>query len=343
MDTPTLRNILTVTVEPDSSVSKDSFTEALKTLARNNPLNLVSIQVPFTLGAADDMDLDRLCGDLNKLAQCTPSNVRVLCFETVTEKSNAVGYGVSNTCRVLMTAEPICSDLVKRIEAGEMSRNVDTPKRLETLTEEMQWDRTSINSIWTFGPENNNSNVLVYAPTSSPASALSNAAKEQLIKMFRKACCKGFLCQDMLVGVRFTITDLEYNATEDNNKTLVDSAIQETLAESNPRLVEPILLYRFKVPESDVALVHSLAQGYSGTVVKQTTENKACTIDCQFPAAKTIGLPIRESIASGRMSVEVSLSHWQVNESDPYDQRSTAGELIKNIRELKGLQSIHRF
>eukprot|EP01133_Synstelium_polycarpum_P019710 gene19710-23605_t len=323
-----LRNILRVIIKKDRSVSDDSFTEAFKTLARNNPLNLVELD-GFVLGAADETDLERLCGDLAKLVKFTTSDVRVLYLETVAAKSIVVSAGVLGKSRVHMTAEPICSDLAKRIVSGEMSSDINAAKRLETLTNEMQWDQQSINSIWSFGPDNNNSNVLVYSPAKSTDSGLSAITKEGIINVFKNLSCRGILIYEALVGVRFTITNLEYPSDAENRRSNVNVALgttsPEALSRASPRLVEPVQLYRFKAPQSETDLIYGMAQHYKGTIVNETTENQVSTIDVHIPVSKTFGL-VRffKSKAGDNMSVEVTFSHWQVNDSDPYDGYSDA-------------------
>ena len=102
---------------------------------------------------------------------------------------------------------------------------------------------------------------------------------------------------------------------------------------AQPRLLEPIYKCEIECPQEVVGKIYGIMAMRRGQVIDEQSDS--CTIIAELPVAEFL-----RSQTGGKAFPQCVFSHWQVVDSDPYEENSIANEIVKSIRKRKGFQNI---
>lgn len=173
--------------------------------------------------------------------------------------------------RIHGTAIPLHEDLPELIENGDIGPTQDAKERAKRLVEEFEWEKDDTSKIWCFGPDNQGPNVVVDV---TKGVQYMNEIKESMSSSFQWASRQGVLCEEMMRGMRFNITDCELHtdSIHRGGGQIMPTARRLYYALellSSPTLLEPIFLCQITAPMDCMGGVYQTLNQRRGEIIEE--------------------------------------------------------------------------
>ena len=352
--------VVSIAVEPKNAADLPKLVEGLKRLSKSDPLVRISMSKSgqhIIAGAGElhlEICLKDLKGDYMKGAEVRVSEPLVSFGETIDAKT---GYDekhpaivVSNSPnkhnRLYMYAEPLTEEFITAVDDEEVKLpNASEMKKFgRTLADEYGWDIGLARKIWTFGcPPDAIANCVVDA---TKGVQFLSEIKDHVVGAFMQATGGGVLCDEVMRGIKFCITDVKLHADAIHRGAgqimpCAKKVFNACQLASSPKLLEPMYLIDITVPQVAQSGVFSTLNQNRGEIEK--IEDRVGTPLSQIQAY----LPILESFGftellrkntGGQAFPQMKFSHWKKVSGDPMTQGSPAYAILMDTRKRKGMK-----
>jgi len=149
-------------------------------------------------------------------------------------------------------------------------------------------------------------------------------------------------------GVRFNLIDvtLHGDAIHRGAGQIVPASRNAMFAahlSGKPRLQEPIFLVEIQTPDEAVGGIHTTLNQRRGEYIDEEiiAGTPLKLIKAYLPVAESFGFTQHlRTETSGRAFPQCVFDHWEVVNSDPYKEDTVSHNIIKAIRQRKGLKDV---
>jgi elongation factor 2 len=242
--------------------------------------------------------------------------------------------------RLYMTAEPLPLELVKRL-ADEPKLSKNSGELEKVLVNEFGWDSTDAKRVWSVGPEENPTNILVDC---TRGISYLNEIREAVISGFKIANRQGVLAKEPVRGVRYNVVDvtLHADAIHRGIGQIQPCAIRSVYAcqlSGDPVLIEPLYSINVTVPEQYIGTIYSILSQKRGSVTnEERNEGTPITvIEGILPVLESFGIDsLLKKETSGQGLSQLAFKEWTIYKcGDLRDSTSIMYKLIQEIRKNK--------
>jgi elongation factor 2 len=265
--------------------------------------------------------------------------------ETVKAESSivALSKSMNKHNRLFFKAAPLDEELSKAIESGKVNARDDFKIRARILADEFSWDVTEARKIWCFGPETTGPNLLVDV---TKGVQYLNEIKDSCVAGFQWATKEGALCEENMRGIRFNVIDvtLHTDAIHRGGGQIIPTTRRVCYAAAllaDPTLQEPVYLVEIQCPEQAIGGIYSVLNKRRGQVFseEQRPGTPMFTVKAYLPVMESFGFngELRQA-TSGQAFPQLVFDHWEQMNGSPLDKGGKLEELVKKIRERKGLK-----
>jgi hypothetical protein len=156
----------------------------------------------------------------------------------------------------------------------------------------------------------------------------------------------GVICEEALRGIRFNILDMVLHADAIHRGAgqimpPTKRCVYACQMKSGPALLEPMYVCDITVPNSSVAGVYSTLNQRRGVIEgKEDRPGTPLTkVKAFLPVLESFGFTqlLRQN-TSGQAFPQMIFSHWQLLQGDPFDEGNMAANIVKEVRQRKGLK-----
>mmetsp|Transcript_72611 Transcript_72611/g.115889 ORF Transcript_72611/g.115889 Transcript_72611/m.115889 type:complete len:852 (+) Transcript_72611:79-2634(+) len=352
--------VVQVAVEPKNAADLPKLVEGLKRLAKSDPLVKCSTSKSgqHIIAGAGELHLEICLKDLRqdymKGADIRVSEPVVSFAETVESKTGDDGKH-PNICvskspnkhnRLYMYAEPLLEKFVKGLEEGDvvLVGTSDMKAFGRKMADEYEWEVGEARKIWTFGcPPDAVANCVV---DMTKGVQFLNEIKDHVVGAFMQVTTGGVLCDEVMRGIRYNITDVKLHADAIHRGAgqimpcakKVFSACQIA---SGPKLLEPMYLVDITVPQSAHSGVFNTLNTKRGEIEK--IEDRVGTplsqIQAYLPVLESFGFTeLLRKNTGGQAFPQMKFSHWKLVSGDPFNEQSPAYAILMDTRKRKGIK-----
>lgn len=352
--------VVQIAVEPKNAADLPKLVEGLKRLSKSDPLVKCSMSKSgqHIIAGAGELHLEICLKDLRedylKGADIRVSEPIVSFAETVTGETGD-GDGFPKICvakspnkhnRIFMCAEPLSEAFVKAFDDGEIKLPNSSEMKAfgRQLSIAYDWDVNSARKIWTFGcPPDAEANCVV--DTTRGVQFLSEI-KDHVVGAFMQTTTGGVLCDEVLRGCRFNITDVKLHADAIHRGAgqimpCARKVFFACMIASAPRLMEPMYLVDITVPKAAHSGVFNTLSQKRGEIEK--IEDRIGTplsqIQAYLPVIESFGFTeLLRKNTGGQAFPQMKFSHWKVVSGDPFREASNGYVQLMDIRKRKGMK-----
>eukprot|EP00827_Trimyema_finlayi_P007017 TRINITY_DN915_c0_g1_i4.p1 TRINITY_DN915_c0_g1~~TRINITY_DN915_c0_g1_i4.p1 ORF type:complete len:466 (+),score=180.72 TRINITY_DN915_c0_g1_i4:12-1409(+) len=359
IDACTIRNmkysvspVVRCAVKPKKQQDLTRLIDGLKKLAKSDPL--VVVQTDETgdniIAASGELHMeiclkdlrDDYTGGLDFIASDPVVSYR----ETVTEKSSEICMSKSPNKhnRLYCSAQPLDEALAVEIENSKLTPKDDPKARSARLVKDYNWDKNDTEKIWCFGPETIGPNLLVDV---TKGVQYMNEIRDSCESAFQWATREGALIEEPMRAVRINMHDvtLHADAIHRGAGQLIPTARRVYYAcqmTGKPKFQEPIFLVEINAPQNACGGVYQCLNKRRG-IIQSDEEQSGSTshvIKAFLPVAESFGFSAHlRGMTGGQAFPQCVFDHWDYVNSDPYELGTKANEIVKQVRERKGLKA----
>jgi len=340
--------VVRVAVEPVDIKDMSKLQLAMKRLAKSDPLVqcIQSDTGENIIAGAGELHIEICLHDLRELAgiEIRQSEPVVPYCETIINPS-MVCYSKSGSGlnRILIKAQPVPYEMVNDIESKKLSLKQTNKDLTRTIITNYGFDITDFKRLWGFGAEEaTNTNVIT---DDSKGVEYLDKVKGSIISAFESTSTRGVLAGEPLRGVQFKLVDasIHGDAAHRGADEIIPptrKAILASMISGGPRLVEPVYRCEIYCPTEEVGTIYSFISQRRGTVYDEQPilGNPMTIMNAYLPVAESFGFTnkLRE-LTHGKAFPTCVFDHWEVIDSDPYEEGSYANTLVTTIRKRKGM------
>jgi elongation factor 2 len=340
--------VVRVAVEPKNVRNLIKLQQAIKKLDKSDPLVECtrSATGENIIAGAGELHVEICIHDLKKIANMDliVSDPIVPYCETIMQPSMTCytksGSGLN---RILIKAQPVPNQMVEDIINGTMSLNWTNKKLTRHMIDNYQFDISDFKRLWKFGPDKDTC-TSVFTNDSKGVDNLDKV-KDTMINGFRENIQKGILINEPVKGVQFKLMDATIHPDSahhgaDEIMPPIRKSMLAAMISGLPRLIEPVYMCQIYCPTDDVGTIYSFISQRRGEIFEEepVVGNPMTILKSYLPVAESFGFThkLRE-ITHGRAFPTCVFDHWQIIDSDPYQEDSYAYKLVKEIRKRKGM------
>merc|ERR1712013_267945 len=206
------------------------------------------------------------------------------------------------------------------------------------------WDIGLARKIWTFGcPPDAKANVVVDA---TKGVQFLSEIKDHVVGAFMQVTTGGVLCDEVMRGIKFCITDVKLHAdTIHRGAGQIMPCAKRVFCAcqlgSSPKLLEPMFLLDITVPQSAQSGVFSTLNQNRGEIEK--IEDRIGTplsqIQAYLPVLESFGFTeLLRKNTGGQAFPQMKFSHWKKVSGNPLNEGSSAHKILMETRQRKGLK-----
>eukprot|EP01084_Bolivina_argentea_P196528 336876_1 len=352
--------VVQVAVEPKNAADLPKLVEGLKRLAKSDPLVKCSTSKSgqHIIAGAGELHLEICLKDLRqdymKGADIRVSEPVVSFGETIESETGydekhpkiCVSKSPNKHNRLYMYAEPLSEAFVTAVDDGDivLVSSSEMKKFGRRLADDYDWDLGSARKIWTFGcPPDAKANCVV---DTTKGVQFLNEIKDHVVGAFMQVTTGGVLCDEVMRGIRYNITDVKLHADAIHRGAgqIMPCAKKVFFAcqiASSPKLLEPMYLVDITVPQSAHSGVFNTLNTKRGEIEK--IEDRIGTplsqIQAYLPVLESFGFTeLLRKNTGGQAFPQMKFSHWKIVSGDPFKEGSSANTILMDTRKRKGLK-----
>jgi len=345
--------VVRVAVDVANASDLPKLMEGLKRLAKSDPL-VQCFTAPtgeHIVAGAGELHLEICIKDLRddfmKGAPIKMGQPVVSFSETVTALTgmDVIAKSPNKHNRIYLNAEPLGDEVVKAIEDGDITADMEFKLRARKLADDYKWNVEEARKIWTFGlAPDGLCNVLV---DMTKAVQYLNEIKDSCVGGFIQATAEGVICGEALRGIRFNLADVIMHADAIHRGAgqimgPMKRAVYACQIKSAPGILEPMYVCDITVPQQAIAGVYSTLNARRGIVHSQEDRpgTPLCKVKAYLPVLESFGFTslLRQN-TGGQAFPQMIFSHWQILNGDPYDAGSQAAKIVAEVRTRKGMKA----
>ncbi|KAJ1985477.1 translation elongation factor 2 [Dimargaris cristalligena] len=341
--------VVQVAVEVKNANDLPKLVEGLKRLSKSDPCVqcFTSDSGEHIVAGAGELHLEICLKDLEEDHAQVPIKVGdpvVAYCETIrnTNENYSLSKSPNKHNRIFMKAEPMDEELCKLIEEGKIHPRDDPKARARQLVDEFQWDATDARKIWCFGPDTTGANLLV--DTTKGVQYL-NEIKDSCVAAFQWASKEGVIADEKMRGIRFNILDvaLHADAIHRGGGQIMPTCrrvMYATQLMSDPAIQEPVYLVEIQCPENAIGGIYSVLTRRRGHVFseEQRPGTPLFNIKAYLPVNESFGFTADlRSNTGGQAFPQSVFDHWQTMSGNPTEPGSKVYDIMRAVRERKGL------
>lgn len=328
--------VMKLAVEPLNPSELPKMVEALRRINKSYPLVTTRVEESgehIILGTGE-LCMDCVMHDLRHLYSDMEVKVAdpVVAFsETVVESSSIKCFSETpnKKNRITMLAEPLETGLSADIETENIRLDWDRKRIGEFFQKKYDWDLLAARSVWAFGPEANDPNILVDDTLPSEVDkGLLNAVRESVIQGFRWGCREGPLCDEPIRNTKFKILDavVAGEPIHRGGGQVIPTArrvLYSSFLMATPRLMEPIYQIEVQCPADCVQAIYPVLARRRGHVVQDMPKPGApfYTVKAFIPVMDSFGFETDlRAFTQGQTFCQMVFDHWAVVPGDPLDR-----------------------
>jgi elongation factor 2 len=235
---------------------------------------------------------------------------------------------------------------VKGLEDGDvvLPQSSEMKSFGRKLADDYEWDVGEARKIWTFGcPPDALANCVV---DTTKGVQFLNEIKDHVVGAFMQVTTGGVLCDEVMRGIRFNITDVKLHADAIHRGAgqIMPCAKKVFFAcqiASSPKLLEPMYLVDITVPQSAHSGVFNTLNTKRGEIEK--IEDRVGTplsqIQAYLPVLESFGFTeLLRKNTGGQAFPQMKFSHWKLVSGDPFKEDSSAYKILMDTRKRKGIK-----
>jgi len=258
----------------------------------------------------------------------------------VVYRESAMGQGVvamakspNKHNRFWVQVEPLEPKVIEMIEKGEIAEDMGRKQIGNVLYKEAGWPTEEARNVWAIEEHRN---IIVDL---TKGIQYLREARDMIISGFRWACQNGPLCEEPIRGVKVKLMDAMLHEDPVHRgpaqiMPAIRRAILGSFLTANAVLLEPVYKIGVSVPAQWVGDCSSIITRKRGRILSSEQKGALTMITGYIPVAETFGLSAEmRSATSGHAFWQCTFDHWEKVPD------SVAAEVIKQIRERKGLSS----
>ncbi|EFC49643.1 predicted protein, partial [Naegleria gruberi] len=330
-------SMISYSVEPEKQANLPQLIKGMELICKCDPLMKFSLD-EYTgekvLSVVSEVHLHSILSQFKQIhpsieIQVEEPIVRLLESITVESHRETLAKSPNKHNRFFMKAEPLQEELSNEIERGLVPEN----NRARYLSDQFGWSLEDAGKIWTFGPDANSPNVLV---NQTKGVMNLNEMKDNSISAFKFAMSEGPVCGESVRGVRINLKDVCMNSDSIHRGAgqiipTVRRCCHACILDSEPTLLEPILLGEFKCKESDLGTLYSTLNRRRGIIFEQTEWHSDIQVKGYVPISEYFG--IHDILIGNGIFSQFIFDYWQpiIGSTDRFT------ELVNKIRIRKGL------
>lgn len=337
--------VVEVAVKCKKPTDHPKLVAGLKKLSQSDPLVRVETKESgeTVIAGSGDLHIEICLNDLREYAKC-----EIICSEpTVSYRETIIGEcepvlakSSNKHNRLWVTCEKLEEDLCIEIEENKLLEGKKDELQ-KTLRDKFNWSHDDYKKLWTFGLGDAETNCIIDKTTGVQH---MKDIQGNVVSGFNSVILNGPLTNEKLRGVKFNITDAKIipDPVHRGSNQLVPmtgKVLKGALLSSKPRLQEPVFLCTIKTQEALRGDVYSAVGNRRGKIHSDDYDSESTiVIKAYLPVAESFGFAeYLSTMTSGRAIPQYMFSHWEVMNSDPYEEGSMANEIVKKIRKRKGL------
>ena len=341
--------VVRVAVNAKNPADLPKLVAGLVKMSKADPLvQVINTETEHIICGSGELHLEiclkDLVDDYAKI-EITKSDPVVPYKETVTSKSSQICMAKSPNKhnRLYVIAEPLNEELVKEIEDGNIKPSDDAKVNARILIDKYEWEQHDAKKLWVFGPDQMGPNFLI---DQTKAVQYLNEIRDSMEAAFQNVTKEGVLAEENLRGVRFGIQDVELHndAIHRGGGQIIPTARRVYYASemtATPRFQEPVYLCNIATPSDVMSGVYQCFSQRRGVVFSEESVQGTPLLEVKayLPVSESFGFTAHlRSLTSGQAFPQSSFSHWDVINQNPFDVKSKAYEITREIRKRKGLK-----
>lgn len=352
--------VVQVAVEPKNAADLPKLVEGLKRLAKSDPLVKCSTSKSgqHIIAGAGELHLEICLKDLRedymKGADVRVSEPVVSFGETIESITGydekhpkiCVSKSPNKHNRLYVYAEPLEEKFVTAVDEGEIKLVSSSEMKAfgRRLADDYGWDIGAARKIWTFGcPPDAEANCVV---DTTKGVQFLNEIKDHVVGAFMQVTTGGVLCDEVMRGIRYNITDVKLHADAIHRGAgqimpCAKKVFYACQIASSPKLLEPMYLVDITVPQSAHSGVFNTLNTKRGEIEK--IEDRVGTplsqIQAYLPVLESFGFTeLLRKNTGGQAFPQMKFSHWKIVSGDPFTEGSPAYKILMDTRKRKGLK-----
>merc|ERR1712000_142021 len=221
--------------------------------------------------------------------------------------------------------------------------SVKNSEMLKSLTSKYSWNSDDVKNLWGFFPfDGNKSSCFV---NSTRGIAYVHEIRDSVNASLEWTCKTGPLIESEMYGVRFELTDavLHSDSIHRGGGQIIPAArkaLNAAFLAASPRLMEPVYLVEISCPRVVVSACHQVLGKRRSSVLEEIPREGTdlVVLKAHLPVAESFGFSQDLRAATGGQAFpQMIFDHWQFVPGDPLENGSYANQIVKQIRERKGL------
>ena len=343
--------VVRVAVEPKNPGDLPRLVEGLKRLSKSDPMVVITNTEAgeHIIAGAGELHLEICLKDLqDDFMKGTPIKISppVVEFrESVNQATTEPGLAKSPNKhnRLYVNVEPMPDGLALEIEDQKVTPEQEFKERARYMSTTYGMDVELMRKIWAFGPNGNGPNIFCDA---THGVQYLNEIKESVVAGFGAACAAGPMCDEPCRNVLCKLMDVTLHADSIHRgmgqiMPPARRVVLGTMLKAEPILVEPVFLCEIQVPRAVSGGIYGVLTRRRGHVFEEIDEvgTPMMNIKSYLPVAESFGFTqdLRGATA-GQAFPQCVFSHWQAyNGGDPLTEGTKTNEMVKSIRNRKGL------
>jgi len=329
--------VVTVAVEPEDIKDLPLFDKVIHKLTLEDPNLRFTINKEsgeYLLSGMGELHLEVTAYRMQEAKLKVKTGKPIVIYrETIShdyEGRPVMGKSPNKHSKLWVTLQKLSDEVIEAIKMGKISEMQGRDERAKTLRTQFGWDTDDARNA--IAIEENN--ILV---NRIKGRQYVEEVLDHVKSGFREAVHTSVLAKEPAYGLKVDLEDITVHEDPVHRGPaqilpMTWRPIWACLLLSEPKLLEPILSFECKVPESFVSSVLSIVQKRRGRVLDMTTEEDMMIVKAEMPVAESFGIAEElRSSTQGRAFWATQFSRWSpVPESMQLD-------VIRQIRERRGL------
>ena len=343
--------VVRVAVEPKNPGDLPKLVEGLKRLSKSDPMVVIENTEAgeHIIAGAGELHLEICLKDLqDDFMKGTPIKISppVVAFrESITTATSEPGLAKSPNKhnRLYVNVEPMPDGMAQEIEDQKITPDQEFKERARYISTNYGLDVEMLRKIWAFGPDGNGPNIFCDA---THGVQYLNEIKESVVAGFGAACGAGPMCDEPVQNVLAKLMDVTLHADSIHRgmgqiMPPARRVVLGAMLTADPCLVEPVFLCEIQVPRAVSGGIYGVLTRRRGHVFEEIDEpgTPMMNIKSYLPVAESFGFTQDlRSATAGQAFPQCVFSHWQAfNGGDPLQEGTKGNEMVKSIRNRKGL------
>ena len=343
--------VVRVAVEPKNPGDLPKLVEGLKRLSKSDPMVVIENTEAgeHIIAGAGELHLEICLKDLqDDFMKGTPIKISppVVAFrESITTATAEPGLAKSPNKhnRLYVNVEPMPDGMAQEIEDQKITPDQEFKERARYISTNYGLDVEMLRKIWAFGPDGNGPNIFCDA---THGVQYLNEIKESVVAGFGAACGAGPMCDEPVQNVLAKLMDVTLHADSIHRgmgqiMPPARRVVLGAMLTADPCLVEPVFLCEIQVPRAVSGGIYGVLTRRRGHVFEEIDEpgTPMMNIKSYLPVAESFGFTQDlRSATAGQAFPQCVFSHWQAfNGGDPLQEGTKGNEMVKSIRNRKGL------